>query len=1597
MTTLREEDDLFGASLSADFYQSSRPWQRAAPAPAAPAAPVAPAARRLDPYELLDEVPDAPAHGDPVGGGGPLGNAFDFDGAQGDPVGGGNPFEGAPSPRPPTPAAGRYPLDDDLELDHEAFSVPSKIDAPASPGWEVESQPTFEVDSRASSKGSSVHRNHGYPSRQEQEPQQELALVESRSDSEVSEYVPMHAASYERQESEDIVEEESLPSVAGGDGASERGARMEGESEASVGSFDRLYDDADAMDLEGSAGAAPGAPVPKTPAAVSPRSEAGAEQTPAEDPRWAHVRSPGFTPAGTPDGASADVTLEASPEATPEEDPKWTKVKVDVPAAAPPRSHPRGPSSPYERHDALADGSSSDEPLDGNPFALLASPGTTVTPAYSYGSGLAGEPPTEASDDHPFAPSPGGWAPGTPAAYSFGSGIAGTPDSHDSHGSHDDSRESDDSAIGALRSLQPDGGRSVALSDGPFDEPVSPMDSSTERSADAPPPSPPVRHPPFVSGPSNAKVKREDPPAEDPAYYPPNKHAPEPEGYRHRELFPDIDLATGKPPASVQEEAARVLAAADAFIGAPVGADDEAMPAAGEATPAMSDGYTTVDGVDEVDGYSDVGPPRRSFELDDCYESMHGGDRIAPGGAGGDLARPHTGDRAAEGYCEGEPGEAGGFQAGNGRIARETLRPAAAAACNDDNEDMDVDSTSDASTSLEGMDPSIVSVLSDATNPKPLPLRGAAAAAPPERGANRRRPKAKLARYDVKRGDSLEGDVRIEFGDGATTAAPLGGKRPVPEAAPYGGVRDGDSMEDLGVRFESNSQDTAMTDGSDDATEEDDKGNTVASPPAIERRPFRFEAGTVSADGAADESSTTSSGSVPSETSSCSSEEDGGDCTDDESAASGDPTIFPPKALSQMNRGRHLARADSSSEADASEDLAEQACRHLARGRNDAALAALTAALDQARARVDLAKRKVDAFHSRKNRRAPDDEREERLDADLRGAASDMADALNNLGVVYELIGDPQSALSAFRDALDAYRSLARRYENSGDADVDRTVGNLLQVGMALRSRAKREELHAEAEGLAGEARRWRSSDEGRRAQVRTERLHVLGGVLDLEAESLGREHPEVGYTLLKRGALHLEMRHYDLAIKDTRDACDIFTKSLGKIHPDTGLALVRLADLYNHEVGPGYEGDSDNRATALSLYQEAVRPLRESFGRVNSPLGSVYNSIGIICAAQGDFRRAKASFYEALASYGVRRKDRAPAITGRSCPDVFYVWINVGGLHRDQGQWPLALRSWRKAQSSFLSLDEASRAYLQQVGPRSLMPHALASTSGGAWPFEDNDALLAALLQGIGTAHSMLHQYGKAVEALEEALRLHQVVALRTGDARHVARLLENLGEVQMTRGDLTSAFERYLASLDLLRRCHGDASVEVALVFGAIGRVHRKKGEYAAARVILKQSMRTFEAMGVPPSNRRVNEIRSCLVDSELALMQTATSTLAGQRRELSSAAYEDKALAVDELADACRNRGDLSEALWFYSEALDIRRRRVEQLSGGRQAGEIVDVGRTVSNIAQLRCERREFGAAKILFDEAKQLYNDAGLATEHPFYQDLVQEIDVMRKM
>ena len=139
------------------------------------------------------------------------------------------------------------------------------------------------------------------------------------------------------------------------------------------------------------------------------------------------------------------------------------------------------------------------------------------------------------------------------------------------------------------------------------------------------------------------------------------------------------------------------------------------------------------------------------------------------------------------------------------------------------------------------------------------------------------------------------------------------------------------------------------------------------------------------------------------------------------------------------------------------------------------------------------------------------------------------------------------------------------------------------------------------------------------------------------------------------------------------------------------------------------------------------------------------------------------------------------------------------------------------------------------------------------------------------------------------------------------------------------------------------------------------------------------------MPDDNIRIKVIRSNLVDAELALKQN-TPTIAGQGEDNPNAEY------IDEIAIAYKNKGDYSGAIWLYSEALDFRRKKTQTTRKS-----IVDIGRTICSIAQMRSLRGEFEAAGVLFDEVDRIYNSVQLPRDNPVYKDYLDHLSCMRNM
>jgi len=943
----------------------------------------------------------------------------------------------------------------------------------------------------------------------------------------------------------------------------------------------------------------------------------------------------------------------------------------------------------------------------------------------------------------------------------------------------------------------------------------------------------------------NPLRRREDPPEHDIGYYPQSENAKEPEG-----IFPDIDLwgdKDGEMKVDRTFHAASPTRAKQAPTAFPIRAKRVTV------NEHVNRKYERlVEDSNDSDYLEDDGLMDDKDSIDESFED----DYISKNMSHDDSS--YQDDSSKENQDKGI--EARGYKFMNGLIRKEYNRTAAA------------DPDSDISVISE--DTAIRNLVT--RQQKTIHKKNTRNQCQNESKRKQRRQKCE-SYYEVKRKDSMESEIKLV----EIEKKPNSSKNEPVQA--YKNIKRKDSMEnEMSIEFDEQVDQRHDRNVIDEQDADDEVSNNVfgdvdktsalndiVSPPKIKK--ILFEDANVGRHDDLDYGDTMGTRSFVSDSSYSSEDNESISETSEASKfseASDDPTYFPTKAILQMNLGQHNGNDDLNE----SDDLVEQACSHLSRGRNNDALSCLTEAFQLAESNVNNAKIQLDDFYFHRKRgdsgpkHVPLDELESKLHSALRDTGSEMANVLNNIGVVQEMMGDYQLAMNSFRDALDVYRNMCHRYENTGDNDVDRTVNNIMQMGIAARHHEKRIELHAEADELAMQADDWlHANNQSYCTQLQIKRLNVLMCVLELEAESLGQDHPAVGFTLLKKGALHLEMKHVDMAIKDTRDAVSIMKKGLGGIHPEVGLALVKLGDMFNYNLGrfgAGNDDRTDNRFLALSFYQEALLPLRESFGRVNPHLGLAHNCLGILYSSKGDLKQAMSSFYNALSSYGVRSRADDTTTTenekqSSSRPNVFFVWINVGGLHMMQAEWHLALRSYLKARSAFRCLDDEERKALQIIGPRLLMTHGL-TLSKECLSFDYNDTLIASVLQNIGKAQSMLHQYGKAIETLEEALQIHQIVALRaTGNeqgsissvtSRDFARMLKNLGEVEMISGDLTSAFSHYVESLKLLRSTASvdDSSIEVAIVLGAIGQIHLKKDEYTEAKIVLKEAMRMFEKLG-------------------------------------------------------------------------------------------------------------------------------------------------------
>jgi CHAT domain-containing protein/Tfp pilus assembly protein PilF len=425
------------------------------------------------------------------------------------------------------------------------------------------------------------------------------------------------------------------------------------------------------------------------------------------------------------------------------------------------------------------------------------------------------------------------------------------------------------------------------------------------------------------------------------------------------------------------------------------------------------------------------------------------------------------------------------------------------------------------------------------------------------------------------------------------------------------------------------------------------------------------------------------------------------------------------------------------------------------------------------------------------------------------------AEALDNLGFLFEKTGDYAKAEPLFQEALRIRKTL-----DAESQDVATTLNNL-----GLLYQAKHE--YAKAEPLLQEALRIRQKVFGPEYPLVVQSLNNLAGLYQVmdgkvkAAEPLlqevvrirqkvsGSDSPLTAESLNNLAMLYWSPSMYEGAKAEPllREVLRIRQKSLGPEHPLTAQTLNNLAELY---VSMG------DYARAEPLLQEALR-IYQKLGPENRATVNSLGNLGGLYTKMGDYAKAEPLFLEALR---ISQKVFGPDDyeTEESIDHLGHLYLASGDY--DKAEQPLlgALRICRKifvpehgitamVLNNLANLYQATQDYAKA---EPLYQEAL-QIRQKLWP---EDPITAESLNNLASLYRNMGDYDKALPLIQEAVRISE--SLGSDDT---ATMLENFAllEVDLDRIDEATALARQgsAAKLKTLSKIFSFTSEEQRLAY--------------------------------------------------------------------------------------------------------------------------------------------------------------------------------------
>lgn len=544
---------------------------------------------------------------------------------------------------------------------------------------------------------------------------------------------------------------------------------------------------------------------------------------------------------------------------------------------------------------------------------------------------------------------------------------------------------------------------------------------------------------------------------------------------------------------------------------------------------------------------------------------------------------------------------------------------------------------------------------------------------------------------------------------------------------------------------------------------------------------------------------------------------------------------------------------------------------------------------------------------------------------------SEVAISYNNMGFIYDALGNANRALDCYQKALGTWQMLPGKQ----DAYVAISYNNIGTIHQVLGN-SKQALVYCK-----GALSRWQSlyGDQHLDVAMSYKNIGLIYQALGDDKQALvccqkalkicqrlhSSQPSDVAMSYISIGEIYRTLGDVKQALDCYQKALKIWQMQYGKLHPD-------VAMVYNN-IGIVYDA-LGNKEQALAYCQKALKIWQTLYGERHPMVAMSYNNIGEVYRALNDTRQALTNFQKA---FNIRR-----ALYGKGHPMLAMSYISIGGVHRNIGNSEQALIYYQDALKILLPLYSEWHSDVATVYNNIGETYRISDKAVEALNYYQKALRIWLRLYGethpdvaisynnIGAAYAALGNVSQALIYYQKALEIWQV---RYGEQHpHVAMAYNNIGElhrnlneVEQDLNEVKQALAYYQKALDIWLALYGKGHYHVAMVYYNIAATYYAFDKYEQALACYQEALKIWLALydeRHPDVAMSYNEIgttyyafdkyEQALVNYQKALK--IWRTLYGEQ-------HIDVAICYNNIAAAYYTSGKKRQALDYYYKSLNV----------------------------------------------------------------------------